>query len=92
MILKFIINCFLGIASFLLSGFLGSLPTSDIHSMLLDAFSVFTTILTMSGQFCYFMLGDYLYIILPVLMPLLVFKYLVYPVVKFLLGFVRWGS
>lgn len=92
MILKFIIQAFLGIASFLLSSFMGALPTSDIHNTLLGAFEVFSDCLTMSGQFVYFMLGDYLYIILPLLVPLLFYKYVIYPIAKFLIGFVRWGS
>lgn len=92
MILKFIIQAFLGLASFLLSTFIGSLSSDRIFDNLMGAFEVFSDILTMSGQFVYFMLGDYLFIILPLLIPLLVYKYLVYPVAKFLIGFVRWGN
>lgn len=80
MIITLIMDIMINIALLIFKVIMPTLPIVDIYNSLLTYIDVFTEIVVQAGNFGYFLLGDSLFIILPFVSYLLIFKYLVYPI------------
>lgn len=67
----------------MLSSFAGAMPQAEINAYILDIIQAMASIFTQANNFIHFICGDAVEIILPLLIPLLVFQYVVYPIVTF---------
>lgn len=84
MIIKMLIQGLVTVASFMLSSFMGAMPQADINSYLIDIVTSMATIFTQANNFIHFIAGDAVNIILPLLVPLLTYQYIVYPIFTFI--------
>lgn len=80
MITKALFDFGLWIISWLLSFTWTQMPQDDINSMLTDAFTGLAWCFQQANNFAHFLLGDWLMLILPIVISLLLYKYLIYPI------------
>lgn len=84
MIIKIIIQGLITIASFLLSTFMGAMPQADINNYLIDIIKSMAQVFSQGNNFIHFIAGDAVNIILPLLIPLLIYQYIMYPTFTFI--------
>lgn len=74
----------ISVASFLLSTFNGAMPQADINNYIVDIVNAMASIMSQANNFIHFICGDVIEIIMPLLIPLLFFQYIVYPIFTFI--------
>ena len=92
MVLEFIINISITIIRVLLTFILPGIPVVDVFNKLIVSITAILTICSQAGNFGYFLLGDSLYIIIPILTILLTYKYIAFPILTTIRHFLMWGS
>lgn len=92
MILKIILSVITFIASMIINLVTSIMPNNNIHASLGD---IITTILTWTDQalnFCHFLFGDTMFIVLPVAIALLIAKYIALPMIVIFRSFLIKGN
>lgn len=92
MILKIILMVVTFIASIIINLVTAVIPSNNIHASLGD---IITTILTWTDQalnFCYFLFGDTMFIVLPIAITILIAKYIVLPLIVIFRSFFIKGN
>lgn len=87
MITQTIIDLITNIATTILSWLASVTPEIDIMTYMLEFISKIMTITTQANNFIHFMLGDFVVVLLPGTIGLLIYKYAVYPIITFIRSF-----
>lgn len=87
MLIEFFINTILNIVSFIFNNIIYVLfPNLTIPSKFAESLTVIISTTSQANNFVHFMLGDTAYILLPLVLLLIAYKYLVYPIASTVIG------
>lgn len=83
MLIKIIIQFIGQVANIILNIIYSNVPNADITGKITELIQGLNLILSQANNFAHFVLGEHIEIILELLIPLISFKYVMYPIISF---------